>query len=214
VLPLSHDEVVHLKRSLLGKMPGAKAQQFANLRSVLANQFGQAGKKLLFMGTELAPSREWNHDVALPWHTANEPLRASFARYLADLGFLYATSPALWAGDPDSSGIAWIAGTELGSSVLAWMRRASEADREPMVVVQNLAPAARPGFRLGVPRAGRWEEALNSDASEYGGSGVVNPGSLRTENLSANGQPDSLQLDLPALGSLFLRPSSAQRRRA
>ena len=213
VLPLSHDEVVHLKRSLLGRMPGTEAQRFANLRSVLANQFGQVGKKLLFMGTELAPANEWNHDQALAWRTAGDPLRASFARYLTDLGALYATSPALWAGDPDSWGIAWIAGTELGSSVLAWMRRGSEGDREPMVVVQNLAAIARLGFRLGVPRAGGWDEALNSDASQYGGSGVVNRGLLRTERLPANGQPDSLQLDLPALGSVFLRPIS-QRRRA
>jgi 1,4-alpha-glucan branching enzyme len=214
VLPLSHDEVVHLKRSLLGRMPGTEGQRFANLRSVLANQFGQAGKKLLFMGTELAPSNEWNHDHQLPWRTASDPLRASFARYLADLGVLYATSPALWAGDPDSSGIAWIAGTELGSSVLAWMRSRSDGDPEPMVVVQNLAPVARLGFRLGVPLAGRWDEALNSDASEYGGSGVGNAGPLRTEKVPANGQPDSLQLDLPALGSVFLRPLSAQGRTA
>jgi 1,4-alpha-glucan branching enzyme len=214
VLPLSHDEVVHLKRSLLGRMPGTEVQQFANLRSVLANQFGQVGKKLLFMGTELAPSSEWNHDGQLPWRTASDPRRASFARYLADLGSFYASSPALWAGDPDSSGIAWIAGTELGSSVLAWMRLRSDGDSEPIVVVQNLAAVARLGFRLGVPRGGRWEEALNSDASQYGGLGVVNTGPLRTEKVPANGQPDSLQLDLPALGSLFLRPLAAQRRRA
>jgi 1,4-alpha-glucan branching enzyme len=214
VLPLSHDEVVHLKRSLLGRMPGTESQQFANLRSVLANQFGQVGKKLVFMGTELAPSNEWSHDGQLPWRTASDPRRASFARYVAALCSFYASSPALWAGDPDSWGFAWIAGTELGSSVLAWMRLRSDGDGEPIVVVQNLAAVARLGFRLGVPRAGRWEEALNSDASQYGGLGVVNARPLRTEKVPANGQPDSLQLDLPALGSLFLRPLAAQRRRA
>jgi 1,4-alpha-glucan branching enzyme len=215
ILPLSHDEVVHEKRSLLGKMPGTEAQRFANLRSVLVNQFGQPGKKLLFMGSELAPPGEWNHDLQLPWRSGAQPLRAAFGRFVADLTALYLATPALWAGDADPSGFAWLAGTEPGSVAAAWIRQASpdEADA-PIVVIQNLTAVAQRGYRLGLPRAGRWAEALNTDDIAYGGAGVTNPRPLETNPITANGRTDSLELDLPALGSILLRPISPQRRRA
>ena len=209
VLPLSHDEVVHLKRSLLGKMPGRPPQQFANLRSLLANQLGQPGKKLLFMGTELAPVGEWNHDLPLPWETERSPERAAFGRLVDDLGALYRSSPALWAGDPDPEGFAWIDG-EGGTDawVVAWLRRGNlpQLPVDLLVVVQNGAATARPAYRLGLPLPGRWEEVLNTDAERYGGTNVGNPGGVIAEPQPSGGQPASAVLALPPLGTLFLRP--------
>jgi len=209
VLPLSHDEVVHLKRSLLGKMPGRPPQQFANLRSLLANQLGQPGKKLLFMGTELAPAGEWNHDLPLAWETERSPERAAFGRLVDDLGALYRSSPALWAGDPDPEGFAWIDG-EGGTDawVVAWLRRGNlpQLPVDLLVVVQNGAATARPAYRLGLPLPGRWEEVLNTDAERYGGTNVGNPGGVIAEPQPSGGQPASAVLALPPLGTLFLRP--------
>ena len=212
ILPLSHDEVVHLKRSLLGKMPGDPAQQFAGLRSLLANQVGQPGKKLLFMGTELAPDGEWDHDVALPWQkAAGDPLRTGVARLVDDLGELYRSSPALWAGDPDPSGFAWIDGDgAIDASVLAWLRRGNQEQRpaELMVVVQNGASTARRDYRLGLPLPGPWEEVLNTEAERYGGSDAGNGSRILAEATPSGGQPASALVTLPALGTLFLRPGA------
>ncbi len=212
ILPLSHDEVVHLKRSLLGKMPGDRAQQFASLRSLLANQIGQPGKKLLFMGTELAPDGEWNHDLPLPWQEgAGDPLRIGLARLLDDLGALYRSSPALWAGDPDPSGFAWIDGDgATDASVLAWLRRGSltPAPAELMVVVQNGASTARRDYRLGLPLPGPWEEALNTESDRYGGTTARNGSILMAEAQPSGGQPASAVLTLPPLGTLFFRPAA------
>ena len=212
ILPLSHDEVVHLKRSLLGKMKGSPAQRFASLRSLLANQTGQPGKKLLFMGSELAPAGEWNHDRALPWEAAeSDPLRTALARLVVDLGAVYAASPALWAGDPDPSGFAWIDGDGLAdASVVAWLRRGAlpRKRRELMVVVQNGASTARRGYRLGLPVAGAWEELLNTDSEHYGGANVGNGGRVLAEPVPWGGQPASAVVTLPALGTIFLRPAA------
>ena len=212
VLPLSHDEVVHLKRSLLGKMPGDSSQQFASLRSLLANQVGQVGKKLLFMGTELAPAGEWDHDMPLAWETAAaDPLRAGIAALVADLGALYLSSPALWAGDPEAEGFCWIdAERTTDPSVVAWLRRGA-LPKEPaqlMVVVQNGASAVRRGYRLGLPQAGAWEEVLNTDSLRYGGTQVGRGGLVHAEPIPWGGQPASAEITLPALGTLFLRPAT------
>ncbi len=211
ILPLSHDEVVHLKKSLLGKQRGTTpAQQFAGLRSLLANQVGQPGKKLLFMGSELAPAGEWNHDRTLPWKEAEQdPARAAYARYLADLAALYLASPPLWARDADPSGFAWIDGEgTTDASVVAWLRRGGlpgEAE-EVMVVVQNGASTARRRYRLGLPSPGSWDVALDTDAADYGGTGA-DQRSVRAEGTPWGGQPASAVLNLPALSVLFLRPS-------
>ena len=211
ILPLSHDEVVHLKGSLLGKMPGDRVQQFASLRSLLANQIGQPGKKLLFMGAELAPQGEWNHDRALDWEkAAADPLRIAFARLVDDLGALYRSSPALWAGDPDLAGFAWIDGDgATDASVLAWLRRGRlHAPAELMVVVQNGASTARGGYRLGLPLPGPWEEVLNTDSEHYGGTNLGNGGQVIAEARPSGGQPASAVVTLPPLGTLFLRPAA------
>jgi 1,4-alpha-glucan branching enzyme len=203
VLPLSHDEVVHGKGSLLGKMPGDEWQRFANLRSLLANMYTQPGKKLLFMGTELAPWTEWSHDAQLPWELAEEPMRAKFGRFLEDLGRLYAATPALWAADPDPGSFAWIDASDVEASVFSYIRRAGE---QLAVVIQNLTPVPRHDYRLGVPVAGRWIEALNSDSEYYGGSNLGNFGSLDAPAESWHGQPASVRLTLPPLATLILLP--------
>jgi 1,4-alpha-glucan branching enzyme len=213
ILPLSHDEVVHEKRSLLGKMPGTRAQRFASLRSLLANQVGQPGKKLLFMGSELAPSGEWNHDRALPWKEAEgDPARAAHALFLADLAALYHSSPSLWAGDPDPDGFAWIDGEgTTDASVVAWLRRGALPDvaEELTVVVQNGASRARRGYRLGLPAPGQWEEVLNTDSERYGGTDVVDRRPIEAEARPWGGQPASALVTVPPLAVLFLRPSAA-----
>jgi len=204
VLPLSHDEVVHGKGSLLGKMPGDEWQRFANLRALLAQMYTQPGKKLLFMGTELASWQEWAHDRALAWETADEPMRAAFGRYLADLGALYLAAPALWEADPDPQGFSWIDASDVEASVYSYVRRAAD---DLAVVVLNLTPVPRHGYRLGLPHAGHWVEALNSDSEHYGGSNQGNLGGVPADDTSWHGQPASARLTLPPLSALILRPA-------
>jgi 1,4-alpha-glucan branching enzyme len=206
VLPLSHDEVVHGKGSLLGKMPGDEWQRFANLRSLLANLYTQPGKKLLFMGSELASYEEWSHERALPWALAAEPMRAAYGRFVADLGKLYLDSPALWAADPDPHTFAWIDASDVESSVFSYIRRAGDS---LLVVVQNLTPVARRGYQLGLPQAGGWEEVLNSDSEHYGGANLGNQGAIVADATPFHGQPASARLTLPGLGTIILRPAAA-----
>ena len=206
VLPLSHDEVVHGKGSLLDRMPGDEWQRFANLRALLADMYTQPGKKLLFMGSELAPWNDWSHDRPLPWEIADEPMRAAYGRYLADLGALYRRTSALWAADPDPAGFAWIDASDVETSVYSYLRRAAE---DLVVVILNLTPVPRHGYRLGLPVAGEWEEALNSDSEHYGGSNVGNLGAIHAEETGWHGQPASALLTLPPLGALILRPRRA-----
>jgi 1,4-alpha-glucan branching enzyme len=203
VLPLSHDEVVHGKGSLLRKMPGDEWQRFANLRCLIANQYTQPGKKLLFMGTELAPWTEWSHDSALPWQTADEPLRAGFGHFLADLGRLYQQEPALWGSDPDPDAFAWIDAGDVEASVFSWLRRSGD---QVVAVIQNLTPVPRFDYRLGLPKAGTWVEVLNTDSEHYGGSNVGNLGGLFAEETGWHGQPASVSLTLPPLATVILRP--------
>jgi 1,4-alpha-glucan branching enzyme len=207
VLPLSHDEVVHGKGSLLEKMPGDEWRRFANLRCLLANMYGQPGKKLLFMGTELAPWTEWNADVSLDWSLADEPMRAGFGRFLADLGSLYLRTPALWEADPDPSSFRWIDAADVEASIFAFVRGSVESGRFA-VVIQNLTPVVRHGYRIGLPGVGGYEEALNSDSEHYGGSNVGNLGGIVAEAVPFHGLPASAELTLPPLATLILVPSS------
>jgi 1,4-alpha-glucan branching enzyme len=213
VLPLSHDEVVHAKGSLLGKMRGTPQQRFAGLRSLLANQVGQPGKKLLFMGTELAPEAEWNHDRALPWKEAErDPDRVAFAHFVDDLAALYHASPSLWASDPDAAGFTWIDGQgEEDASVTAWVRRGTAPDQaeDVLVIVQNGASTARRRYRLGLPLAGAWDEVLNTDSRYYGGSDVGNGGRVLAEPRPWGDHPASALITVPPLGVLFLRPAAS-----
>jgi 1,4-alpha-glucan branching enzyme len=203
VLPLSHDEVVHGKGSLLRKMPGDEWQRFANLRALLVDMWGQPGKKLLFMGGELGMWDEWNHDRALPWELLEAPMHGGMAHFVEDLGRVYRDTPALWRADHDSGGFAWIDAADVESSVYSWVRRAED---DVCVVILNLTPVPRHGYRLGLPRAGRWVEVLNSDSEHYGGSNLGNLGGIEATETPWHGQPASGSLTLPPLAGIILRP--------
>jgi 1,4-alpha-glucan branching enzyme len=203
IMPLSHDEVVHLKGSLLGKMPGDAWQKLANLRLLLAYQYTRPGKKLLFMGTELAPYREWTEDTSLDWHLASEPSRVAFANFLADLGTLYAGTSALWRADHEPAGFSWIDCSDAESSILSYVRR--DGDRQ-VVVVLNLTPVPRESYRIGAPLPGTWVKRLDSDDPAYGGSGFDPARSANAEAVPYHGLPQSLVLRLPPLAALVFEP--------
>jgi 1,4-alpha-glucan branching enzyme len=204
VLPLSHDEVVHGKRSLLSKMPGDEWQRFANLRLLLAYMFASPGKKLLFMGTELASQEEWRHDDALPWHTLDDPQRRALGRWLAALNEAYRNEPALHALDCDPHGFEWIDMNDADRSVISFLRKSPE-ERELIAVVCNFTPVPRYNYRIGAPRSGYWRELLNSDASEHGGSGHGNLGGVEASPVPCFGRMHSLTLTLPPLAAVFLK---------
>jgi 1,4-alpha-glucan branching enzyme len=204
VLPLSHDEVVHGKGSLQRKMPGDEWQRFANLRALLVDMWAQPGKKLLFMGAELGMWEEWSHDRELPWSLLNEPMHGGMARFVEDLGRVYAATPALWAEDHSADGFAWIDASNVEESVYAWIRRGGEGRASEAVVVLNLTPVPRHGYRLGMPSTGRWVEALNSDSEHYGGSNLGNLGGVEAVVEPFHGQPASVSLSLPPLSGLIL----------
>jgi 1,4-alpha-glucan branching enzyme len=204
VLPLSHDEVVHGKGSLAGKMPGDDWQKMANLRLLLAYMYAQPAKKLLFMGGELGQWREWNHDASLDWHLLAQPLHAGVQRFLGDLNRLYREEPALHELDADSAGFEWIDCQDSENGVLLLLRRA-RAGAPPLVAALNFTPVARTAYRVGVPLGGFWWEVLNSDAEAYGGSGQGNLGGQEASAEPAHGRPHSLTLVLPPLGAVFLR---------
>ncbi|MGN2243299.1 1,4-alpha-glucan branching protein GlgB [Frateuria sp. GZRR33] len=200
VLPLSHDEVVHGKRSLLGRMPGDDWQRFANLRAYYGFMWAHPGKKLLFAGGELAQPTEWNHDAQLPWHLLDDPRHRGVQQLLRDLNHLLAREPALHAWDGDPRGFRWAIGDDAGNSVFAWLRFAEGA--RPALVVSNLTPTPLHDYRIGVPREGRWELAINSDDARYGGSGVGQD-EAQAEPVPVHGQSHSLALSLPPLATLI-----------
>jgi len=204
VLPLSHDEVVHGKASLLGKMPGDEWQRFANLRLLYAAMFAAPGKKLLFMGAELAPWTEWNHERELEWGLLAHAKHAQVQALVDALNALYRDRKALHARDFDPSGFEWVDFEDRDNSVLAFLRRDGDA---MVLVVLNFTPVPRYGYALGVPIAGRWNEILNTDASELGGSGVGNLGGVDALDVPHHGRPSSLALTLPPLGAIYLEPS-------
>jgi 1,4-alpha-glucan branching enzyme len=209
ILPLSHDEVVHGKRSLLGKQPGDRWQQFANLRLLFGYQFGSPGKKLLFMGSELAEEQEWHHDRGLDWSLLDRPAHDGVRRWVSDLNAVYRHEPALHRHDCDASGFAWVEADDGRNSVLAFLRR-SDPDR-PVLVVVNFTPVVRHDYRLGVPLKGQWTEILNSDLEIYGGSGVSNSGRLVADYVPWHGHEHSLSITLPPLAVVMfvpLRPST------
>jgi 1,4-alpha-glucan branching enzyme len=203
VNPLSHDEVVHLKRSLLEKMPGDTWQKFANLRLLLTYQYTRPGKILLFMGTELAPDGEWTHERSLDWHLAGEPYRVGFQRFLMELAALYHATPPFWRSDPDPAGFAWVDCSDRDNSVIAYLRR--DAGRE-ILVVFNFTPMPRDDYRVGVPQPGAWAERFSSDDARFGGSQVATHARVRAEPVPWQGQPQSIRLVLPPLGALILEP--------
>jgi 1,4-alpha-glucan branching enzyme len=203
-LPLSHDEVVHGKGSLLAKMSGDEWQKFASLRLLLAYMYASAGKKLLFMGAELAPWEEWNHESELPWHHLDDPQRRAFERWLTALNVAYQHEPALHVLDCDPQGFEWIDTHDSERSVISFLRK-SPGGREQIAVVCNFTPVPRYNYRVGVPRGGYWRELLNSDASEHGGSGHGNLGGVEASPVPCHGRMHSLTLTLPPLGAVFLK---------
>ncbi|PWC30659.1 1,4-alpha-glucan branching protein GlgB [Teichococcus aestuarii] len=205
MLPLSHDEVVHGKGSLIGKMPGDEWQKFANLRAYLAFMWTHPGKKLLFMGGEIAQVREWNHDRSLDWHLLDDPRHAGLQRLLRDLNRLYATLPALHALDCDPAGFRWVVMDDAVNSVLAFLRLGPEGSA-PALVVCNLTPVNRTAYRLGVPLDGAWREVFNSDAAIYGGANGGNGGRVQAQAIASHDFEASLALELPGLSTLVLTP--------
>ncbi|MEX1034025.1 MAG: 1,4-alpha-glucan branching protein GlgB [Cellvibrionaceae bacterium] len=204
ILPLSHDEVVHGKRSLIGRMPGDEWQQFANLRAYYGFMWGHPGKKLLFMGGELAQRNEWNHDQQMDWAALNHPLHSGVSRWIADLNDFYRQESALHSSDADETGFSWIVGDDKANSVFAFVRKGTVESAPPVLVVANLTPVPRYDYQLGVPRLGIWHEALNSDSDFYGGSNLGNGGDVVSVLEPRHGQSFSLSLTLPPLATLFL----------
>jgi 1,4-alpha-glucan branching enzyme len=204
VLALSHDEVVHGKRSLLDKMPGEDRARFANLRLLLGYMGAQPGKKLLFMGAELAQGREWSHEASLDWHLLGVAQHAGVQAFVRDLNRLVRSEPALHARDFEPGGFEWVDCNDAEASVVSLLRHGRDGDPDVLVVL-NFTPVPRQGYRVGVPRGGFWREVLNSDAAEYGGSGWGNLGGLEAAPVGAHGRHHSLVLTLPPLAAVFLR---------
>jgi len=204
ILPISHDEVVYGKGSLLGRMPGDHWQKFANLRAYLAFMWTHPGKKLLFMGGEFGQPEEWNHDSQLSWQLTGNPMHAGVSRLLKDLNAIYQKEPTLHARDFSSEGFRWVVGDDRAQSIFAWVRYGSEAD-SPLLVVCNFTPVPRQDYHVGVPETGYWTEILNTDAATYGGSGMGNLGGVNATACGSHGLRAALALTLPPLAVIVLK---------
>ncbi|HLP78610.1 MAG TPA: 1,4-alpha-glucan branching protein GlgB [Candidatus Paceibacterota bacterium] len=202
VLSLSHDEVVHGKGSLFGRMTGDDWQKYANLRLLFGYMFAQPGKKLLFMGGELAQWPEWSHESSIEWHALNSPEHAGVQKWVSDLNHLYQSQPALHESDFHPEGFEWIDHTDARNSTLSFIRKA-RSNGAIVLAVLNFTPVPRQNYRIGVPRGGYWKELLNSDAQVYGGSGQGNGGGVQADGIRSHGRPCSVNLTLPPLGALF-----------
>jgi 1,4-alpha-glucan branching enzyme len=207
ILPLSHDEVVHGKGSMLSKMPGDRWQKFANLRALYAYMWAHPGKKLLFMGQEFAQEAEWSHERSLDWHLLEQAEHAGVQSLVRDLNRAYKAEPALWEMDFDGNGFWWIEANAAEDNVLAFARRTKDSERI-VIFAANLSPVPRHGYRLGLPRPGRWREALNTDSGYYGGSDQGNLGGVEAEGVAWHGQPFSAEFTLPPLGAVWLVPEA------
>jgi 1,4-alpha-glucan branching enzyme len=203
-LPLSHDEVVHGKGSLIGKMPGDYWQKFANLRLLFGYMYAQAAKKLMFMGGEIGQWSEWNHDQSLDWNLLENPMHGGLQKWVADLNHTYRTEPALHELDFDWQGFDWIDCNDSEQSVISLVRK-GKSPEEVVLAVCNFTPVPRYNYRIGVPAAGFWRELLNSDAGDYGGSGMGNMGGKQADEISHHGQPYSVDLTLPPLAITFFK---------
>ena len=210
VLPFSHDEVVHLKKAMVSKMPGDVWRMFANLRSLYGYMFGHPGKKLMFMGDEFGQWREWNHDFSLDWHLTNDPMHAGLQRWVRDLNAVYVREPALYERDDFPDGFEWIDCSDHEGNVVSFIRRAADAN-DILLFACNFSAVPRYGYGIGAPVSGVWEEILNSDAAVYGGGGMGNFGAVETSSTPLHGRPHSLSLTLPPLSVIAFR---APRRRS
>ena len=206
ILPFSHDEVVHQKRSMLDKMPGDLWQKFANLRALYGYMYGFPGKKLVFMGSEFGQWNEWYYDASLDWHLLQWEPHQGLQLWVKDLNHFYRGEPALYEVDYDWHGFRWADCNDAGASVISFMRFSRDG-KSCVLVVSNFTPVVREGYLIGVPYAGKWREVLNSDAKCYGGSGVGNDGMVETMPYDIHGQPQAVRLKLPPLGTLILKPA-------
>jgi 1,4-alpha-glucan branching enzyme len=204
VLPFSHDEVVHGKGALFGKMPGDERQKYANLKLLFGYMYGHPGKKLLFMGGEIAQWKEWNHDESLEWHIVQYPFQQGVQRWVKDLNHFYKVEPAMHELDFGSEGFEWIDFHNWEQSIISFLRKGEGTD-EIILVVCNFTPVPRYNYRVGVPKGGLWKEVLNSDAKIYSGSDHGNFGGVEASPVPANGKYESLSLTLPPLGVIFLK---------
>ena len=203
VLPLSHDEVVHGKGSMVEKMPGDDWQRVANLRLLYGYMWGQPGKKLLFMGSEWGQWQQWRHDQSLDWHQLDHQPHQGILRWVSDLNLLYRNQPALYEGDCFADGFEWVDHTDAASGILSFLRKSQSG--ESILVVCNFTPVLRCGYRVGVPHGGWWRELINSDSSIYWGSGHGNLGGVHADEHGWHGRPYSLNLTIPPLGVLFFK---------
>jgi 1,4-alpha-glucan branching enzyme len=204
VLPFSHDEVVHLKKSMLDKMPGDVWQKFANLRLLFGLMTGHPGKKLVFMGGEFGQWREWNHDTSLDWDLLENPMHRGLQKWVEDLNALYISVPALHEIDFEQSGFEWIDCNDNQRSLISFVRWGKQKE-VAVVFACNFTPIPRNDYRIGVPFGGFWEETLNSDAANYGGSGIGNLGGANAEEVPFHGRSHSLSLTLPPLAVVILK---------
>jgi 1,4-alpha-glucan branching enzyme len=204
VLPLSHDEVVHGKGSLLGKMPGDLWQKFANLRLLFGYMFAQPAKKLIFMGGEFGQWSEWYHETSLEWHLLQYDRHRQIKKWVEDLNCLYQREPALHELDCDPAGFEWVDCNDSDSSVISLIRRAKSTS-EIILAVANFTPVPRLNYRVGVPRGGWWQELLNSDAKDYGGGGLGNAGGLMAATTPSHNRPCSLEVIAPPLATVFFK---------
>ena len=205
LLPLSHDEVVHGKGSLYAKMPGDDWQKLAGVRELLAYQWSHPGKKLLFMGQEFAQTEEWNESAGLQWWLTNEPSHDGVLSLVRRLNEVYREHPALWSDDFTNHGFEWIDGSDGDHNVISYLRRSAD-EEDILVVVCNFAGIPHGNYRVGLPFGGQWDEIVNTDALEYGGSGVGNFGAVEADEVGWNGRPYSASLELPPFGTVYLAP--------
>jgi 1,4-alpha-glucan branching enzyme len=203
ILPLSHDEVVHGKHSILGRMPGDAWQRFANLRAYYSFMYGHPGKKLLFMGCEFGQEREWDHDHSLDWHLLEQDSHAGIQSLIRDLNRVYRSVPALHELDCDQAGFEWVITDDAGGNVFGWIRKGNDARARCLVIV-NFSPNVYYDYRVRVPFAGKWREVFNSDSAHYGGSNVGNIGEVQTTDALV----PELHLTIPPLAAIFLVPES------
>jgi 1,4-alpha-glucan branching enzyme len=199
---------VHLKGSMLGKVPGDDWQKAATVRTIYGYMYSHPGKKLMFMGCEFGQGREWDNDRSLDWDLAETPLHAGLQQFVRVLNHVYTSEPALYEVDFKPSGFQWIDCNDSDNSVVSMLRRATDPD-DFIIAVFNFTPVPRRGYMLGVPRAGTYTEVLNSDAAVFGGSNVGNDGLVATEPVASHGYPDSMRITLPPLGFLLLKPPAA-----
>jgi 1,4-alpha-glucan branching enzyme len=214
ILPISHDEVVYGKGSLLRKMPGDRWQQLANVRAYLAHMWAHPGKKLLFMGQEFAQEAEWADSHSLDWWLLDQPWHRGVLHLVSDLNRMYRELPALWSQDLSPDGFRWIDANDAAGNVFSWLRygkKQSPDDPDDVVAcVVNFAPVPRHDYRIGLPVAGQWDEVLNTDAERYAGSGVGNLGAVQARVEAWHGLPASASITVPPLGAVWFRPSASE----